>query len=800
MGDPEFGHQTERRRKRVTRIVVAALVLTVVVIAVAYRWKSAPSEKHLAVPQALPANVNQQLSGYSFTRSDNGQRIFTVHAARTVAFKEGGETVLNDVWVEVFGRLGDRHDLLRTRSCTFNRQTGELFAEQKVEIELNAPAEAFPEGAAAEPRSNPSLESAEQPAEGSNGRLPIYLETSQLSFVRNGALLTTDAPVQFRVGLASGTAEGLTYATRDEWLELKKNVVINMQPGSGDKSSVPARLEAARLRFEKSTGVVTLTGPVQATQQDRRAWAGSGRIFLDGRNRIGEAELEGGVRASVPSPQSLLQGSAQRVHAAFEPKTSRLRSLTAQGGVQGELKDGGKIIHLAAQQFRMNFSRTPLRPRDGSASGDVRLVAQAAENVSAGAPRQSGAGGGLAETNQELTASAVQFAFAPGGRRLKEAATVGGGKLVLTPRDPKVGKRVITSEPLVMAFDALGRLAALHGLSNSRIVFLPPPTARPGSPAAESTSDRLEASFDPSNQTLRAADQIGDFRLRQGDWQASAERARYEASNEIVTLSGHPRVRDDQTRAQADRVLLDMRADTAEGLGHVQATHLESGGKAPTAGRGDPTNVVADRMFARRQSQFVHYEGKVRVWHGKDVVESSSIDVFKAERRVRSGSQVLTSFLQPASEAPSDGPKPAGAQDKTAPVTIRADGLEYFDEGRKASYRGNVRLETENTSLRSDRLDVFFSSNGPPGASEVERAVAEGHVTVIQPSRRATGEHAEYHAAPGKILVTGGPPMLYDAEKGFTTGQRLTLFLRDDRIFLDGGEESPTLSRHRIPQ
>ena len=95
---------------------------------------------------------------------------------------------------------------------------------------------------------------------------------------------------------------------------------------------------------------------------------------------------------------------------------------------------------------------------------------------------------------------------------------------------------------------------------------------------------------------------------------------------------------------------------------------------------------------------------------------------------------------------------------------------------------------------------VFFSGQGAAGASEVDRAVAEGHVTVVQPSRRATGEHAEYFAAPGKILVTGGPPTLYDAEKGFTTGQQLTFFLRDDRIFLDGGKESPTLFKHRIPQ
>jgi len=124
--------------------------------------------------------------------------------------------------------------------------------------------------------------------------------------------------------------------------------------------------------------------------------------------------------------------------------------------------------------------------------------------------------------------------------------------------------------------------------------------------------------------------------------------------------------------------------------------------------------------------------------------------------------------------------------------------LEYFDSERRARYQGNVELLTEGTTLKADRLDIYFSSgkNGEPG--EVDHAVAEGKVMVVQPDRRATGEHAEYFAAPGKIIVTGGPPVLYDKEKGLTTGQRLTFFLHDDSLSVDGGDASPTLTKHRV--
>ena len=137
MGTPDLGHQTERKRRRVTRLVLGVLVTTVLGIVV-YRWRTLRPDKHEPHPRALPVNVNQQQSGFSFTRSDNGRQVFTVHAARTTAFNGGGETVLNDVWVEVFGRSGNRHDLIRTRACNYNRESGELMAKGGISAQFRS--------------------------------------------------------------------------------------------------------------------------------------------------------------------------------------------------------------------------------------------------------------------------------------------------------------------------------------------------------------------------------------------------------------------------------------------------------------------------------------------------------------------------------------------------------------------------------------------------------------------------------------------------------------------------------------
>jgi lipopolysaccharide export system protein LptA len=208
--------------------------------------------------------------------------------------------------------------------------------------------------------------------------------------------------------------------------------------------------------------------------------------------------------------------------------------------------------------------------------------------------------------------------------------------------------------------------------------------------------------------------------------------------------------------------------------------------------------VLADRVVADRRSQTVRYEGNVRAWRGADVVESATLDVFRSERRVSSGTRVLTSHLQPAALVEESHVK--NGKRPTRPVTIRAEHLEYFDAGRKASYRGSVRMQTESTRLEADRLDAFFAGSPAGKAMELERAVAEGNVKVTQPGRRATGEHAEYFAADAKIVLSGGPPSLYDAEKGFTSGRSLTFYSCDDRLVISGGENSATITRHRIEQ
>ena len=773
-----IGLERARRQKWLTGLVVGGISITALAVGLTY-WGSTNHRTQSAHILPSPAqDVNQQLSGYTFTRSDEGHPVFTVHAARTVSYQQSKSTTLEDVTVEVFGRKGDRGDILRTHRCEYNSQSGDFLSSGPVQIELSA-------------------HSSDVPGSGLRGKHRVYLETSKVAYHQEDALAETDEPVKFQMGSASGTGLGLIYATRDGWLELKHDVTVDLTQGTEKAPQPPMHLTASALRYDKEGGSVTLSGPVEVTEGKSRAVSDSANLQLDGHNRVSRVNLEGHAKAFDINSLRSVELGANRVQGDFDAASGQLRHLTAENDVVGETIGKGSTSRLTAQRVDMDLVGKHPQPLQGVATGDVHinLESQPVLNL----PEKATAGKG--PEKKTLTAAQVRFDFRPDTHSLKDAETVGPGTLLVTPADPKTGEKVITAGQFLMTFDARSRIESLRGLAPTQVLFRPPATAPAGSTTQQTQADRLDAVFDVGTQTLREVRQTGDFQYRDGDRQASADDAHYDAQAQTMLLLGHPQVWDPNSRVKSQKITIDMRTNTSIGEGKVQATHLPSPApgapSAPTPAL--PTNVLADRMVARRQSQTVHYEGHVRAWQGTDVVESSALDVYRTQKRVSSGSQVVTSFLQPAAMVDEQGAAPHSTGG-TRPVTVHADFLEYFDQGRRARYHGNVRLVTESTTLQSDRLDVYFTQGDTVEGSEVDHAEADGHVKVTQPGRVGSGDHAEYFAGPGKIVLTGGPPCLVDEEKGSTTGQRLTFFIHDDRLFVDGGDQSPSLSKHRVAQ
>ena len=773
-----------RGRRWIKALAIAGLVITTGIVMGAYWLGKSTRQKPLPKPPDLPRNVNQQLSGVTFTRSDKGRRLFVIHASRTLAFKQGGSTLLKDVYVEFFGRSGNRYDILRTAEGEYNPLTGNLSTPGDVELVLNASPRQIQDLA-----SKPG-QSVDETLVGANAaRQSVYIKTSKVTSHDHGTVLESGTPVRFHLGDVSGSARGLAYATGKGEIELKQDVEAVFQSAQGPQASPPIRLSASRIRYGGAGEGVKLWGPVKVRQGNRAVTAEQGSIALDAQDRVTEVLLKGQADASEHTPGGQLRLQSDMLRGHLDPATSRLSKMVAAGHVRAESRQAGALTNVEAHEVVLNFDPATHVPSTGVALGQVHLTIAKSQRSQKVASGLQTLGGKISK--EDLTTEKIQFSFRPKGKNLKEAETAGPGTLVLYPESPKAGDRRVTAARLFMAFDSTSRLESLRGTGGTQMVFAPPPNSS-NQTAAVATASQMVATFDPATEMLRSIEQKGDFHFRNGTLEATSEKALDLANQQKLILTGLPKVWDSTTRARADRIVILLASDTAEGIGNVHAIHTDPQRPALL-----PTNVVADRMIADRRSQMVHYKGHVRAWRGTDVVESPSLDIDRNQRRVSTNSPVVTSYLQPSSSKASGG---KGSQAGPRPLTVRADRLEYFDVGRRARYSGNVELDTEDTKIESDRLDIYFSSGKKQADSEVERAVAEGHVKIVQPMRYAKGENAVYNAQTGMVVMTGGPPIVYDTEKGSMTGQRLTFYIHNDRLLVDGSASSPAVSRHRVAQ
>jgi len=243
------------------------LAITVLVVSVAYWVASSHKEKPVVLPQSVPIDVINSFRGTrSHTRTETGVFSLSMRLARCPSSREELQFLKMCWW------SCSAEPVIAATSCAPNGATTTarmvtFFSSGPVHIELNAEAD-------------------KMPAEGLKGKQTVYLETSKVSYQHEGSQVVSDQEVRFHTGLASGTSQGMVYATRDGSLELEKDVVVQLQPRIDHASDPALRLTASRLRYDKLRRQIMLWGPIRVTQGERNVSADSGKVFLNEASRV----------------------------------------------------------------------------------------------------------------------------------------------------------------------------------------------------------------------------------------------------------------------------------------------------------------------------------------------------------------------------------------------------------------------------------------------------------------------------------------------------------------------------------
>ena len=119
------------------------------------------------------------------------------------------------------------------------------------------------------------------------------------------------------------------------------------------------------------------------------------------------------------------------------------------------------------------------------------------------------------------------------------------------------------------------------------------------------------------------------------------------------------------------------------------------------------------------------------------------------------------------------------------PVTINADRMEAIKKEGLIIFQGKVEARYNNNLQYADQMEVYLDDRG----EKVLRAISTGNVKVVASDcRTGTSRRAEYYDPEQKIVLIGNARVWQD--ENVVQGERITLFLAEDRSIVEGGRES----------
>jgi lipopolysaccharide export system protein LptA len=789
---------------RLRRWLGAIAVLFTAVVAGMYFYARMRERNVLKeIPNKIGFDIKQTAAGFQFSKSDGKRTLFTIQASDLKQFKLNGRAELHRVSIILYGRDSSRFDQIYGDDFTYDRKSGEVTASGDVQIDL----EANPKGLTGPDQGTPT-----------ELKNPIHLKTRDLVFNQESGDASTNARVDFRTPQASGWAVGLRYAGKSNMLTFESQIHVTLG-GQG-----AASLFASHGTITRQPRVVILEHPrlerAAGTLQAEQA-----TFTLGPENNVERVLASGDVKAEAKALMNeQMRFRADEAELVLTGKENLLQTSTLTGHVHME-RIGLKTTRGDAGRVIVNFVGKNQVQKVHAEDG-VQL-AQLAAGTSSPATNTASA------QDFDLTTQAVDF-FVAEGRRLDHAETSGSAQITISPardsnpaNDKNSAQRTTITAgrfraKFTEASDGSNRLTAIYGSPDAKIVSF-----SPGQPDRVSTSQTLEATFSQEGGIASIVQQgsvaFSDGEAPEKRTQAWADKAIYTPADRFLVLSGSPRIAEGAMLTTARTISIDRANDDAFAEGGVKSTYneLKEQPNGALLASASPIHVTAATMSAHNSPAIALYEGNARLWQDANIVEAPSIQFDRDHRSVAAqgtGVKPVSTVLVEAKSArvePSREAKTVGGgrneanKNTVAPaaeaVTITASRLTYADVDRRAHYEGGVIAKSSAYTASANTLDVYLLARSQASGSQplanpgqLDRMVAQGNVIIQQPNRRAEGKTLVYTAAEDRFVLTGGPPSIFDAERGRITGVSLTFFRADDRVLVEGEASTPVVTQTRV--
>jgi lipopolysaccharide export system protein LptA len=781
------------------------------------------------IPGKIGYDIKQTASGFQFSKSDGKRTLFTIQASDFKQFKLNGNAELHNVSIVLYGRDSTRFDQIYGDDFAFNQKTGDVTAKGDVQIDLVA----NPAGLASPDQSTPK-----------ELKNPIHLKTRDLVFNKESGNAATGARVEFRMPQATGWAVGVKYAGKSNTLTLSSQIHVVL---NGPNAAV---IEAEHGSITNDPREIVLDHP-HLSREDGTLQADRAVFQLGRENQVERVLATGdvttvtrmqGAKGSSPAGNRSTAGDS-----ALQQQPSEMRSRADQA----EFLLAGKqdLLHTATLTGSVHIEQTGPQPMQGEAGRVIldfagRNQLQNVHAVDGVRLTQKAAAGNKPAAKDvatgpqdfELTAPIIDFTVAQ-GHILQHAVTSGGAQITIAQAQvasagsaqvSPAQQTVVTAGKFQAQFassEGRNHLASVHGAPNARIV-----NSTPGQPDRVSTSESVDAAFPPQGG-IDSITQQGNVAYTDGQppdkrMQAWANSARYTPEDQMLVLTGSPRVAKGGMATTAKTIHINRATGEALAQGDVKSTYsaLKEQPDGALLASSSPIHVTAHSMTAHSTLGTALYTGNARLWQDANIIEAPTIQFDRDQRFVTAQgtpAQPVQTILVQSEKAQTEkaraenspqaektgGQKTVKAASlaRSSPISITAAKLTYADSERRVHYEGGVVAQAADFTASAKTADAYLLARSQTsnhqafaGPGQLDRMVAQDDVVIQQPRRRVDGQKLVYTTADDKFVLTGGPPSIFDAEQGKITGVSLTFFRRDDRVLVEGEASTPVVTQTRV--
>jgi len=772
------------------------------------------------LPAKLGIDIQQTANGFTYSQSSKGHTYFTIHASKLIQYKTGGHATLHDVHITLYGPQGsNRTDKIYGSEFDYDPQAGIASAKGEVQIDLAALATgqtptATVRGQTSKPTAAPS-DQAQANA--------IHVKTSGLVFNTKTGDAVTSEHMEFVTPRASGGSTGASYNSKTGLLVLDHQVEITTT-ANGNQAVV----HAGHAELLRDSRQASLLHPV-FDYQSQKSSADQAIVYFRKDGSVEHIDAQGHIQVTGKNGSVL---TAQTSQVQLDAKSQPVQ-IDMGGGLNFVSETDNQSMHGNAVEGTLTFG-----PMSTLRHAQLRNAVSFVDQLLTLPDDPRGT------ASREIQASKLDIDFAPGADPKKtvaqKALATGNAAVNLHTVSSKGPQQLtnITGDQLLATLENGKTLKQLDGSGHTKLVDL----AADGA-STTTRGDRLQLTFAPQvphkpaptkaaksptppgsqNVQVETAVQDGNVILTQtppkkpgatttpATVTAWAKHSEYHASNQVLRLTGDPRLNDGES-LQLAATVLDYHRDSGDASadGAVKAIYTQpknqkgtqpSANSGPSLGGDGPVHITADRAQLHHATNVSIFYGSAstpaRIWQADNSILAPVLELTRNPSTLKAhGEENNTAPVVSANLASG-----FGAKHERSVVRVHSQTLVYSDADRRGDFRGSVTAEDPNGVIHADQAQVYLTpAQKPPAGSasqsaqtQLDRIVATGHVVITQPGRRGSGEKLIYTADDGKYILTGSPgslPRIADQSKGTTTGATLIFNSQDDSVVVSGGRSS----------